>query len=69
MPTDDNVVKLVTDEQFAEDVKRRLNDALIPVFVLFEEAHRRGMIVQWDGLGVGSFGKAAVTGLRLVKSF
>jgi hypothetical protein len=55
------------EREVAEDLKRRMTEALVPVLALMNEASRQGMLLQWDGLGPNQFGQNVVHGLRVVK--
>jgi hypothetical protein len=48
--TEDNVERLVSDSDFAKDLKERTRAALVPILELMDEAARRSMVL---GFSVG----------------
>ena len=69
----DNVSPFVppkSEVELAEDIKRRLEAALVPALAIFNEANKAGFVVQWDSIGPPIPGMPArINGLRLVKFF
>jgi hypothetical protein len=67
------VVKLVTarsDAEIAEDLKRRLVEAMVPVLAIFDEAKQHKLVIQWDGIGpMPPLFNYGIMGVRVVKFF
>lgn len=57
-----------TDAEIAADLKRRIEETLIPVLAVMDEAISHGMMVQWDSMGPMPV-KCRVGNLRIVKFF
>jgi hypothetical protein len=71
--TDETVAKLVTtkpDAEVAADLKRRMEEALVPALALMDEAAAAGLQFQWDNFAPGPpYMRFRVNGMRLVKFF
>lgn len=69
----DEPVKLVStkpETEIAADLKRRIEEALVPVCALMDEAAAQGLQVVWDGIGMGPpFMRHRANNLRLIKSY
>lgn len=68
-----DIAQLITtrpEADIAADLKKRIEAALEPLAVLFDEAAQHGLLVQWDGILPGPpYFRHAVRGLRLVKHY
>ena len=66
-------VKLVTtrpEAEVAADLKRRLEEAMVAVTKLFDEATQHGLVIQWDAIQPAPpFFRHEVRGLRIVKHY
>ena len=73
MPDESNVTEFIppkSETEFAEDLKHRLEAALVPALAIFNEATKAGFVIQWDSIGSPSPGiPARINGLRLAKFF
>jgi len=69
----DNVTLLVppkSDAELAEDIKHRLEAALVPALAIFNEAAKAGLVIQWDSIGPPSAGMPArINGLRCARFY
>ena len=70
---DENVTKLVptkSEADIAADLKRRFEEAMVPVLDLFDEAASSGLLIQYDGVGVAPpFFKHKILNLRIAKHY
>lgn len=57
-----------TDQDIANDLKRRLAEAYKPVLDVLDEAHSAGFIVSVQ-TGLGPFDKQAILSLQVLKKF
>lgn len=67
----DNVAKLVpgkTDQEIADDIKRRLIDAYRPLLDLADEAKDNGLVFQC-AIGENAFGKFVITNCQIMKVY
>lgn len=65
---DNQLVVIKKDVEVAEDLKRRIEDAMIPVCLLMDEAVACGMQIAWDGVVISPQMRHRVNGLRVVKA-
>ena len=71
--SEDSVAKLVTtkpEAEIAADIKRRLEEAFLPVLELIDEANRAGLWVRFDAIGAQPpTMKNKIVGLRLERHY
>lgn len=69
----ESVPKLVPtrpEAEVAADIKRRFEEACLPIAALMDEAAASGLQVQWDGFSVGPPNmRFHLIGLKLVKFY
>ena len=61
-----------SDEEIARDFKYRIQQAMIPVLEIMDEALEHRMHVRWDGIGPISDGftvKNGITNLQIVRIY
>lgn len=67
----DEVARLVptkSDAEIAADIKRRFDEAMIPVTAIMDEAVAQGLVVQFDGIMLAPpFYRHRVLGVRIIK--
>jgi hypothetical protein len=73
MKNDETIAKLVTtrpEADIAADLKRRVDEAMVPLAALMDEAATHGLQVMWDNFMVGPPAmRFRVNGLRIVKNY
>lgn len=57
-----------SDHEVADDIKRRLREALVPVLALMDEARAAGFIPHFS-VGTNQLGRSAVTDVKLVREY
>lgn len=65
-----HLVTTRSDAEIAADLKKRVEEAMGPVLLLFEEAASHGLAIQWDAIGPAApYFRHKLHNLRILKTY